>query len=161
MKKLSILAAAVFGLALSAQAQAPLGLPVTALGYDGTLNHVTARLPLGADNLDVGVNLRLNTAAASGDNTLSFGASAFYVKTLNTWGPVSNNVAGGGWLTLPETGDFGVSLFAGFQPEITLLDRLILSTRFGLRANLLPDFQLYTAGDQISIVQSISFKVRF
>lgn len=161
MKKLTLLAAAVFGLALSAHAQAPLGLPIKALGYDGTLQHITARLPLGADNLDVGLGLRLNTDAAAGDNTFSFGASAFYVKNLNTWGPVANNVAAGGWITLPETGDFGASLFAGFQPEITLLDRFILSTRFGLQADVAPHFVLATVGDQISVVQSISFKVKF
>jgi len=161
MKKLSFLAAAVFGLALSAHAQAPLGLPIKAIGYDGTLGQVTARLPLGADNLDLGLGLSLNTAAATGDNTFSFGVSGMYLHNLNTWGPVSLYAALGGWAVLPETGDFALTAFGGLQPEITLMDRLILSTRFGLQANILPDFQLYTAGDQISVVQSISFKVKF
>ena len=161
MKKLTLLAAAVFGLVVSAQAQAPFGLPIKALGFDSKLGHVVARLPLGADNLDVGFGLNINSAAPAGDNAVSLGLSGFYVKTLNTWGPVANNIAGGGWIALPPSGDFGLGLFAGFQPEITLLDRLILSTRFGLQADVLPDFVFGTIGDQISVVQSINFKIRF
>lgn len=160
MKKVSLLAAAVFGLALSANAQAPLGLPFTGIGYDGVLNQVTARLPLGADNLDVGFGFDLNTADGV-DNAFAFGVSALYVKNLNTWGPVANNFAGGGWLVLPPAGDLAVVAFGGLQPELTLLERFVLSTRVGLQADLTPDFRVRTVGDQISVVQSIRFMVKF
>jgi len=160
MKKLSLIAAAVFGLALSAHAQAPFGLPVKAIGYDGVLNQVTARLPLGADNLDVGLGFDLNTANGV-DNAFAFGVSALYVKNLNTWGPVTNNLAAGGWIVQPPTGDLSLDLFGGLQPELTLLDRFVLSTRVGLQATLVPDFRVQSVGDQISIVESIRFMVKF
>jgi len=47
------------------------------------------------------------------------------------------------------------------QPEITLLNRLILSTRFGLKLDAAPEFALGTAGSGISIVEGLNFKILF
>jgi hypothetical protein len=161
MKKFIILAG-VLAMAAASQAQAPAGLPFTAVGYDSKLNHVTASLPLGADRLDIGLGFQYTTDPAGTNENLSLGVSGYYVKTLNNWGPVANNVAGGIAFTLLETGDPRVELFAGFQPEITLLERLVVGTRFGVNAQFIePAFLLQTVGDPISIVQGLFFKVRF
>lgn len=162
MKKFIFLAG-VLALSVAAQAQAPFGLPFTALGYDSKLGHVTASLPLGADRLDLGLGLTYSTdPVRPTDENLTFGLSGYYVKNLNTWGPVANNVAGGVVFMLLPSGDPRIELFAGFQPEITLLDRLVIATRFGVGAQFInPGFALTTAGDPISIVEGLIFKIRF
>jgi hypothetical protein len=163
MKKLTLIAA-VFGLALSAQAQAPFGLPFKAIGYDANLTHITGRLPLGNADLDVGFGLGYDGADdGNDDNNLQFGVSGFYLIKSGSWGPVSNYLALGGVLSkLPQADDnIKLNLFAGFQPEITLLDRLIVSTRFGVSLDVVPDVVLETAGQGISIVEGLNFKILF
>jgi hypothetical protein len=161
MKKFVFLAG-ILALAAASQAQAPAGLPLTALGYDSQLGHVTASLPLGSDRLDLGLGFNYTTDPAAGSENLTFGLSGYYVKTLNTWGPVANNVAGGAVFSLLDSGDPRVELFAGFQPEVTLLDRLVIATRFGVKAQFIePGFSLQTVGDKISIVEGLIFKIRF
>jgi hypothetical protein len=162
MKKLTLLAA-VFGLAVSAQAQTPFGLPFKAMGYDANLTQITGRMSLAENNdLDVGFGLTYDDGAAT-DAKLQFGASGFYLVKLHDWGPVDNYLALGGILNkLPQKNDnIRITVFGGFQPEVTLLDRLILSTRFGVSLDVMPDVKVETIGDQVSIVQSISFKLLF
>lgn len=161
MKKF-ILLATMLGLAATTQAQAPLGLPFSAIGYDGQLQQITARLPLGADNLDLGFAFAIDNKEAE---PFAMGLSAYYLKKTNTWGPVSLHLVGGGnFAVLHQANDnIKLSLLAGLQPELLLLDRLIFSTRLGLNLDVLPEFALYTGGpeDGISIIGGVSFKVLF
>ena len=160
MKKLTLLAAA-FGLAAAVHAQAPFGLPISALGYDANWQQVSARVGLGDNaNLDVGVNLGYNDLAAS--DKFGFGVSAIYLANLHNWGPVSTHLAVGGNLSKPvAVADLGLTALAAFQPEVLLLDRLLLSTRFGWQLNVMPDVILSTVGQGVSIVSGASFKVVF
>jgi hypothetical protein len=175
MNKLTLVAA-VLGLALTAHAApakatttttttttttsapSPLPLGLNAIGYDGHLDHVTARLGLSENNaVDLGVGLNMNTAAATDDFIL--GLSGFYLLKLQDWGMVDNYLVAGGWVNIFSDSDLGLTLFGGLQPEITLLDRIIVSFRFGVQAPILPDFGLQTVGSPISIVEGISFKI--
>ena len=168
MKKIAFIAAAVFGLAVGAQAQA-LGVPLLkGMGYDGDLRHVTARLGLSENTfVDVGLGFKLDNTdeepVANDDNNFQFGLSGFFLVKLQDWGPVDNFLfAGALFNKLAQADDnIALTLFGGFQPEVTLLDRLIVSTRFGLRADLTPTFILQTTGQPISIVEGLNFKVLF
>ena len=175
MKKITLLSA-VFGMALSAQAATTttttatttttttssstvaLPLGITAIGYDNVLGHVTARIGLSPNNaVDVGVALNFNNAATT--DKLQVGLSGFYLLKLQDWGMVDNYLVGGGNIKIFSDSDFGLDLFAGLQPELTLMDRLIFSVRFGVNVPIRPDFALQTAGQPISLVNGINFKV--
>lgn len=158
MKKISILAA-VFGLSVVAHAAAPaLPLGINAVGYDANLGHVTARIGLSQNNaVDVGAGLTIDNSAAT-DKT-QIGVSGFYLLKLQDWGVVDNYLAAGGYATFFSDSDLKLNLFAGLQPEVTLLDHLILSVRFGADMALSPDFKVGTAGQPISIVQGLNFKI--
>jgi hypothetical protein len=164
MKKLALLAIA-FGMAVSAYAQAPAGLPISALGYDGSIGHITGRMGLSENTaLDLGIGFGFDaTDDGDDDDNLQFGVSGFFLTKLHDWGPVDNYIALGGVISkLPQADDnISVNLFAGFQPEITLLDRLIVSTRFGVSLDVMPAFILATAGQGISIVEGLNFKILF
>ncbi len=160
MKKLTLLAA-VFGLAVAAHAQAPLGLPIKALGYDVTWNQVSARVGLSQNtNLDLGVNLGYDDTQAS--DKFGYGVSAIYLVNLHNWGPVSTNLAGGVNLgKAVAVSDLGVKALAAFQPEILLLDHILVSTRFGWELDVTPDVKLATVGQGVSIVTGANFKIVF
>lgn len=162
MKKLTLLAA-VLGLAVAATAAVPTG-PFKALGYDANLGHVVGRMPLAGADLDLGIGLKFDgTDDGNDDNNLQFGVSGFYLLKQGTWGPVSNYLALGGVLSkLPVKDDnIKLTVFGGFQPEITLLERFIVSTRFGASVDLMPAFVLQTAGQGIDITGGASFKLLF
>lgn len=160
MKKLTLLAAA-FGLVVAAHAQAPLGLPIKALGYDVGWNQVTARVGLTQNtNLDLGANLGYNSTLDSAK--FGFSVSAVYLMNLHNWGPVSTHLALGGNLGKPVGNeDINVKVLAAFQPEILLLDHILLSTRFGWELDVLPDVMLSTVGQGVSIVTGANFKIVF
>jgi hypothetical protein len=161
MKKLTLLLAA-FGLVGAVHAQAPFGLPVKAIGYDADLQSLTARLPLGNADLDVGLGFKFDNAAAE---PFSLTASGFYLMKTNTWGPVSNYVALGGiFKVLDQANDnIEISAFAGLQPELILAERFLISTRFGASLSVLPEFVVATAGpaNGVSVVGGLNFKVLF
>lgn len=158
MKKITLIAAAL-GMAIAANAE---GLNIKAVGYDQNLGHVTARLGLATNAaLDLGVGLNYDNSQANSDAKLQFGVSAFYLSHLQHWGPVDNYIAVGGVLSkLPvATKNIALSIFAGFQPEVTLLEHIVVSTRFGLNVPLMPDVMFQTAGQGISIVNGLNFKI--
>src|SRR5215217_5406560 len=130
MKKLTLLAA-LFGFAVAAHAQAPGGLPFSAVGYDDNFKHITARLPMGENALDLGLGFKFDNAAAE---PFSMSVSGLYLIKTNTWGIVSNYAAIGGLFSVIDSpsDNIGIAAVAGFQPEITLLEHLIVSIRFGL-----------------------------
>ena len=156
MKKITLLAS-ILGLAVAAHA-APLPLGATAVGYDAGLGHLTARLGLSENNaIDLGAGLAYNDALAA--DKFQLGASAYYLLKLQDWGPVDNHLALGGNLTVYSDSDLDLKLFAGLQPEVTLLDRLIVSIRFGGEVALSPDIAIGTVGQPISIVNGLNFKI--
>jgi hypothetical protein len=159
MKKLALLAA-VFGLVAAAHAQAPFGLPVSGIGYDDNLKHITARLPLGNDALDLGLGFKFDNAASE---PFSMGVSGIYLLRTNTWGPVSNYLAAGGVFKIIDApnDNIGIAVLGGLQPEVKLLDHIILSTRLGVQLDVLPEFVLATFGAPISIVSGVNFKILF
>jgi hypothetical protein len=159
MKKLALLAA-VFGLVAAAHAQAPFGLPVTAIGYDDNLKHITARLPLGGNDLDVGVGFKFDNGAAE---PFSMGLSGIYLIKTNTWGPVTNYLAAGGVFKIIDApnDNVGLAVLGGMQPEVKLLEHIILSTRLGVQLDVLPEFVLATFGSPISVVAGVNFKILF
>jgi hypothetical protein len=158
MNKFSKIAAMMFCMAVAANAQ------FKGLGYDVDLKQVTARLGLGANFLDIGAGLKFdNSDGVSDDAKFQMSGSAFYLGHLHDWGPVDTYfTAGGVFAKLPQEDDnLALRAFVGFQPEVTLLDHIVLSTRFGLDIPLMPEFILQTAGSGISIVNGANFKIMF
>jgi len=156
MKKLTLLAS-ILGLAVAAHS-APLPLGATAVGYDAGLGHITARLGLTENNaIDLGAGLNYDDAAAT--DAFQLGVSAYYLLKLQDWGVVDNHLALGGNMTIYSDSDLDLTLFAGLQPEVTLLDRLIVSIRFGAELSVSPDIAFGTVGQPISIVNGLNFKV--
>jgi hypothetical protein len=158
MKKLTLLAS-ILGLTVAAHAAAPaLPLGITAVGYDDNLRHVTARLGLSENNaLDLGVGTTFDNAA--GNDKFQLGVSAYYLLKLQDWGVVDNHLALGGNTTIYSDSDLDLKLFAGLQPEVTLLDRLIVSIRFGAELAVSPDVAVGTVGQPLSIVNGFNFKL--
>lgn len=158
MKKFALFAS-ILGLTVAANAAAPaMPLGITAVGYDDGLKHVTARLGLSENNaLDLGFGLQFNDAVAA--DKFQLGLSAYYLLKLQDWGPVDNHLALGGNTTIYSDSDLDLKLFAGLQPEVTLLDRLIVSIRFGAELAISPDIAFGTAGQPLSVVNGFNFKV--
>jgi hypothetical protein len=146
----------MFCVAVAASAQ------IKGIGYDKDLSQITARLALGANALDVGAGLKFDNSA-KGDAKFQISASGFFLGHLHDFGPVDTYfTAGGVFAKLPTSNDnISLSGFVGFQPEITLLEHIVLSTRIGLRVPLLPDFGFETTGNGISIVEGMNFKILF
>lgn len=158
MNKFATIAAVVVGLAAGAKAQ------LAGVGYDTDLSEATARIALGANAVDVGVGLKFdNTDGIPDDAKFQMSASGFFLGHLHDWGPVDTYfTAGGIFAKLPQADDnITISAFVGFQPEVTLLDHIVISTRLGLDIPLSPNFQLQTAGAGISIVNGANFKILF
>jgi hypothetical protein len=158
MKRLSLLFAATLALASMAGAQGLKGV-----GYDANLNHIVARIGLGPNaDLDLGGAIMYDgTDDGNDDNNLALGVSAFYLGKLQHWGVVDNYFTAGAVITkLPQKDDnLKFELIAGLQPEVTLLDRIVLSTRFGLDIPVAPNVMINTIGSGISIVGGASFKI--
>ncbi len=160
MNKLSKVALLMVGLAVGAKAQA-----LSGVGYDVALKEVTARLALGANAIDVGAGMRLDTKSGiASDDKFQMSLSGFFLGHLHDWGPVDTYFTAGGIfakLGSADKGDISIAALVGFQPEVTLLDHIVLSTRFGLHIPLAPSFVLETAGSAISVVEGLSFKILF
>lgn len=158
MNKFSKIAAMMFCMAVAANAQ------LKGLGWDTDLSQVTARIGLGANYLDAGVGMHFdNSDGVSDDAKFQMSASAFYLGHLHDWGPVDTYFSAGGIFAKTDAPKDNMELtaFVGFQPEVTLLDHIVVSTRFGLSAPLMPAFELETVGAGISIVSGANFKILF
>ncbi len=160
MKKFILIAAAILGLALSAQAQ------VRGIGYAelfGVTKEITLRLGLGQNALDIGVGLNFDNSKDSSDEKLGFDFSGTFLGHLHEWGPVDTYFAAGAlFQKFPRAKDnIAINLFAGFQPEVTLMDHIALSTRLGLNIPIQPDVSIQTFGAQISVVSGLNFTVLF
>lgn len=157
MNKFSKIVAMMFCVAVAANAQ------IKGIGYDaGSLHQITARLGLGANFLDVGAGMDFDNGA-EGDAKFQISASAFFLGHLHDFGPVDTYFTAGGFFAkLPQEDDnIAITGFVGFQPEVTLLDHIVLSTRIGLSVPLVPDFGIETSGSAISIVEGANFKILF
>ncbi len=158
MNNFSKIALMTLGLALGTRAQ------LTGLGYDADLKEITGRLSLGANFLDVGAGIKFdNTKGVASDAKFQISASAFYLGHLHDFGPVDTYfTAGGIFAKLPQANDnIKLSAFVGLQPEVTLLDHIVLSTRVGIDVPLMPAFMFQTVGSSISIVNGANFKILF
>lgn len=158
MKKFSKVAALMFGLAIAANAQ------VKGLGYDTDLGQLTARFGVGANYLDLGASMIYDGRDNVPDEAvLQVSGSLFFLGHLHDWGPVDTYFSvGGNVIKLPQDDDnISLTAFLGFQPEITLMEHLVLSTRFGFELPILPDVILRTAGRRISVVEGLNFKILF
>lgn len=158
MNKFSKIAAMMFCFAVAANAQ------LKGLGYDSDLKQISGRLALGPNFLDLGIGMKFDNRDGIGsDAKFQISASGFYLGHLHDFGPVDTYFTVGGiFAKLPKSSDnISLSAFAGFQPEVTLLDHIVLSTRFGLDVPLVPDFIIQTAGSGISIVSGANFKILF
>ena len=158
MNKFSKAAVLVAGLALGANAAGLVGV-----GWDDGLGEITARLGLGANYLDVGLGLSVDPENNNEDARFLMSASGIFLGHLHDWGPVDTYFAAGGIFEKAGTpnDNIHISALVGFQPEVTLLDHIVVSNRFGLSIPLSPDFQLQTGGQAISIVQGLNFKILF
>ena len=157
MNKVSKIVAMMFCVALAAHAQ------IKGIGYDaGSLNQITARLGLGANFLDVGVGMSFDNGKPD-DEKFGISASGFFLGHLHDFGPVDTYFTAGGFFAKLARDDDNIDItgFVGFQPEVTLLDHIVLSTRLGLTVPLMPDFGFHTSGDAISIVNGANFKILF
>jgi hypothetical protein len=148
MKNIFKVAAITAFFALGAQAQ------LVGVGYDVPLSQATVRIGMGANFIDAGLG---------DDAKFQLSASGFFLGHLHDWGPVDTYFTGGAIFAKTAAADDNIefSLFGGLQPEITLLDHIVVSTRFGIHVPLMPAFILQTAGGGISIVEGVSFKILF
>lgn len=156
MNKFSKIAAMMFCMAVAANAQ------LKGVGYDTDLKQVTARLGLGANALDIGVGIEYENAKVD-DAKFEMSASAFYLGHLHDWGAFDNYFTAGLILAKLPQADDNIELagYVGLQPEVTLMDHIVLSTRFGLHVPVMPDFVFRTSGSGISIVSGANFKILF
>jgi hypothetical protein len=145
------------GLAVGAKAQ------LAGLGWDDHWQEIQARLGLGRNFLDIGYGMTLDPQNDNHDARFQMSVSGLFLGHLHDWGPVDTYFAGGARLQkLPQAHDnIHVTGVVGFQPEVTLLDHIAVSTRFGLEIPLVPDFLLQTTGQRISIVDGLNFKILF
>ncbi len=160
MHKLASLAAA-FGLALSAHA-AEVGLK--GIGYDSNLGQATVRLGLSEyGNLELGAGMRFDNSAATSSQKFSLGLSATFLGQLQHWNAVDNYFYGGlVFNKLPQANNSAqFALVAGLQPEITLMQHFAIGVRVGAEMQVSPDFQFYTTGDRLSVVDGIRFTLLF
>jgi hypothetical protein len=156
MKNILKAAIVMAGMAMGAHAQ------LAGLGWDNNWQEVQARLGLGANALDVGVGFNIAPSRDSGEDKFVMSASGLFLGHLHDWGPVDTYFAAGGRFTNSNANnDMAIMGVVGFQPEVTLLDHIVVSTRFGLEIPLLPDFVIQTAGNRISIVDGLNFKILF
>jgi hypothetical protein len=133
---------------------------IEAVGYDGLLKQATVRLPLGANKLDIGVGFQQDGKA---DPSFQMSASGFVLMPWKTYEKLSLDFTGGLVFATKDTknGDATFNLFAGLTPRAVIFDHLEVATRFGIDIPLVPEFKIGTAGQGISIVEGLSFKVLF
>jgi hypothetical protein len=149
MKKILTMAAALLGMAMTANAQ------FKGIGYNSDMGQITARLGIERNALDLGFNLGLQKNSAS-----TIGLSGTFLGHLQDWGPVDTYVAVGAKF-LKSGGDPQIGAYVGFQPEVTLLDHIAVATRFGFDIPLSPKVGIQTFGRGISIVEGLNFTILF
>lgn len=157
MNKFSKVAVLLAGLVVGSHA----GL--AGIGWDDGLQQVSARIGLGGNAVDVGVGLSVDPDNADSTKTFLFSASGLFLGHLHDWGPVDTYFYAGGLLSkiAQEDDNIVISALVGFQPEVTLLDHIVVSNRLGLAVPLSPAFKLNTTGQGISIVGGLNFKILF
>lgn len=136
------------------------GSGFTGLGYDGLLKQVTLRWGLGSKNLDLGMGLQQDSDA---DPSFQFSASGFLLVPWKSYEKLSLDFTGGLVFATKDSkdGDATLGAFVGFTPRAVIFDHLEVATRFGLDIPLAPDAKFRSAGQGVSIVEGLSFKVLF
>lgn len=133
---------------------------IEGVGYDGLLKQATVRLPLGAYKLDAGLGFQQDSDA---DPSFQMSASGFLLVPWKTYEKLSLDFTGGLVFATKDNpdGDATFTLFAGLTPRAVIFDHLEVATRFGLDVPLAPEAKFRTAGQGVSIVEGLSFKVLF
>lgn len=121
---------------------------------------VTARIPVGAANLDLGVGF---SEEKNRDPDFQISFSGFVLFPWKTYEKLSLDLTGGALFASKQErdGDNSFALFGGFTPRAQIWDHLEVAIRFGLAVPLAPDAGIETVGDQISIVDGLNFKILF
>ncbi len=142
------------------------GAQLSSVGYDVDLKQGIARLDLGGGALDLGLGFLLDgrgkTDRGAKNNNFAFSVSGFYLHPLGESDKLAMKLAAGGIFNFPQNDDADKSLaaFVGLQPEITLLEKLIVTTRFGIKADIVPDFIMQSSGQGIGITGGASFRIK-
>lgn len=133
---------------------------IEGVGYDGLLKQATARLPIGGNNLDLGVGFQQDNDK---DPSFQFSASGFVLIPWKSYEKLSLDFTAGGVFATKdnEDGDNTFAAFFGFTPRAVIFDHLEVATRFGLDVPLVPKAKFRTAGQGVSIVEGLSFKILF
>ncbi|MCB9496661.1 MAG: hypothetical protein H6686_07245 [Fibrobacteria bacterium] len=133
---------------------------IDGVGYDGLLKQATVRLPLGENKLDLGVGFQQDSDA---DPKFQASLSAFLLVPWQSFEKLSLDFTGGAVFASKDNprGDASFGLFAGLTPRAVIFDHLEVATRFGLDVPLAPTAKFRTAGQGVSIVEGLSFKVLF
>ena len=165
MKQLSLFASMVFALAASAHAQ------LEGFGWDNKNQEIDVRIGLGGySHVEGGLGLQWDNGApdnnsAQRDAAMNVTASGRFLLALHQWDKLT------GFLNLgvhfqddsfneaPASRRSALFAFAGYQPELKLLDHLAISVAFGANMKLMKDFGLDLTGDPISIVEGINFRI--
>jgi hypothetical protein len=166
MKKLSILASMVLGLAAVSQAQ------LEGIGWDNRTDEFVGRLGLGGySHLEIGLGGAWaespnGASVAVEDANSSLSVSARYLLALHSWEKFTGFLHVGGYFRDddgPGTANraAAIEVFAGYEPEVVLLQHFAVSTRFGLLSAFAPDMSFGLVGDDVSIVSGFNFRILF
>jgi len=133
---------------------------VEGVGYDGLLKQATVRLPVGGYKLDLGAGFQEDKDV---DPEFQMSLSGFLLVPWKSYERLSLDFTGGAVFATKNTkdGDNTFNVFVGFTPRAVIFDHLEVATRFGLDIPLVPTAKFRTAGQGVSIVEGLSFKILF
>jgi hypothetical protein len=167
MKKFALIAFSMLALAVSSQAQAFEGM-----GYDTQVNEVVGRLGVGGNHVEVGVGFGFNdNENLNSDAKTQMSVSGRYLLALHQWEKLTGYLHLGAYFRDDNDNggspNFGaghplassLAFLAAYQPELVLLNHLAVSTTFGLAVAVIPDVQIHLAGEPVSIVSGLSFRI--
>ena len=171
MKRFSILASVVLGLAAASHAG------IEGFGWDNRTSEVVGRLGLGGySHLEIGVGGSWEEAPDGAtddvqDFASSLSVSARYLLALHSWDKFTGYLHIGGYFrddndrsTLDGDGRdrrAGMNVIAGYEPEVVLFQHLAVSTVFGANLDIQPDMGFAIIGEGVSMVSGVNFRILF
>ncbi len=133
------------------------------VGYSGTDEVITARIGVGANLVTVGLGGMFDSDVPANAPAFEARFVLGFLGHLHNWEQVNTyfNAQIMGDLFDRDEDNFELAAFVGLQPEVTLFDHIVLSTRFGLEAPIMPAFSIGTDGRSISVVSGVDFTIKF